>query len=561
MSFDELVKEFHEFASDDPVAATWLGLEGKDHLMPDPGMDKVDSDVSVAKELLKKVKSSSRENLNFEQIQDLDLMILYLGDFIFLNTYKFNGYTGHQQLPDGAEVVGSSINYLFVKDHRASDVRLGFILERMKKIPAYLDASFKRLTVPVKRWVNIDVDDAKGLLHLFGSIYAWAKSESYGKIEELADAKKSAENAVKIYIENLKQIKTTNKFAIGEDLTRMLIKLRGIDKSIEELHEMAKNFFKENNEIVQKLKSALAIKYSIKEGATPEEVVKVIKKKFHIASGRVIPYYREVQERVNKFIGESGLFYLPANEKLIIEQTPKFLESSIPVGAMFPPAPFAKGPKTSLVYLTVTEDRLADQNKLSITNTMIHEGKPGHHLHYATAYENPSIVRKHLGAIDQAEGWTTYMEDYMIDQGFIEKEMEDEIRFIGKMELARLGARVAIDLFFMTGDDKYLDIGAPIKIPDEDPFAKAASLLRYATGFTEGRLQSELNWHSQLRGTPLSYLTGNVLLNELKGAMMKKVGNKMPEKEFDRKFHDTYLKAGAMPLSFARSVFENKGLI
>ena len=36
---------------------------------------------------------------------------------------------------------------------------------------------------------------------------------------------------------------------------------------------------------------------------------------------------------------------------------------------MFPPAPFSSGPKTSMIYLTMDEGRLADQNSLMIKNT------------------------------------------------------------------------------------------------------------------------------------------------------------------------------------------------
>ena len=37
-----------------------------------------------------------------------------------------------------------------------------------------------------------------------------------------------------------------------------------------------------------------------------------------------------------------------------------------------------------------------------------------------------------------------------------------------------------------------------------------------ATGFTDGRVQAELNWYSSEQGYPLSYLTGNRLVWQLK---------------------------------------------
>ena len=89
---------------------------------------------------------------------------------------------------------------------------------------------------------------------------------------------------------------------------------------------------------------------------------------------------------------------------------------------------------------------------------MIHEGIPGHHLQLATASTHPSIVRRHFEAMEHAEGWTTMLEDYMLDQGYM-GELTDEARFSGKRDISRLGARTAIDLFFMSGNKDFLDLG------------------------------------------------------------------------------------------------------
>ena len=50
----------------------------------------------------------------------------------------------------------------------------------------------------------------------------------------------------------------------------------------------------------------------------------------------------------------------------------------------------------------------------------------------------------------------------------------------------------------------------------EHPFAAAGSLLQRVTGFTPDRTQAELNWYSKEQCYPLSYLTGNRMVWELK---------------------------------------------
>lgn len=145
----------------------------------------------------------------------------------------------------------------------------------------------------------------------------------------------------------------------------------------------------------------------------------------------------------------------------------------------------------------------------------------------------------------------------MLDQGLME-ELTDEARFTTKLDISRIGARVAIDLYFMTGDPAYLDIGYDLDFDDQDPFANAARLLIAATGFTPGRAQAELNWYSQERGYPLSYLVGNHLVWDLKKDYQQARGEDIPQRDVDRDFHRIFLESGNMPVSMLRRVFEHE---
>jgi uncharacterized protein (DUF885 family) len=212
------------------------------------------------------------------------------------------------------------------------------------------------------------------------------------------------------------------------------------------------------------------------------------------------------------------------------------------------------------VYLTLSEELLDEHTELAIPNMMIHEGIPGHHLQLATAAGHPSVVRRHMDAMDQAEGWTTRLEDYMLDVGYL-SELADEARLIGKRDINRIGARVVIDLFFMTGERDYLDVGVPYDDSSNDPFALAGSLLRAVTGFVPSRVQAELNWYSQERGYPLSYLTGNRMVLELEQDVAKANTQSTECYALDRRFHQVFLNAGNMPVRFLRRAFEHEGLL
>ena len=135
----------------------------------------------------------------------------------------------------------------------------------------------------------------------------------------------------------------------------------------------------------------------------------------------------------------------------------------------------------------------------------------------------------------------------------------DEVRFIAKREICRLVARVGIDLYFMTGDKHYLDVGLDLAFDSDDSFENAARLLKAATGFTDGRVQAEINWYSTEQCYPLSYLTGNRLVWELKNEISSANHRRLSAAELDREFHRIYLHSGCMPVASLREVFRHEG--
>ena len=153
------------------------------------------------------------------------------------------------------------------------------------------------------------------------------------------------------------------------------------------------------------------------------------------------------------------------------------------------------------------------------------------------------------------------LEDYMLDVGYIGDDLVDEVRFIAKRDISRLVARVGIDLYFMTSNKDYLDMGLGQSFDSQDVFENAALLLKEATGFTDGRVQAELNWYSTEQGYPLSYLTGNRLVWQLKEDIQRANTKNLDNVALDRAFHDVYLNSGCMPVESLRLVFLELGYL
>ena len=432
--------------------------------------------------------------------------------------------------------------------------------------PAYLDEELAVIDTPIRRWRDIELSQAQGLPELFESIANWARDEAYSKVDELAAAIAATNAAVGSYSSALEQMPVIDNFAIGSRQMDALLELKKLGKTPEELRRMAASYMSETREQLEELRERLLAKYELEPDTSLENLQEFLCERFAVSLTNdrldsVLDHYLEEKDKITAWNRERNLFPIPDNQDMVIMQTPGFLEPVIPAGAMWPPLPLRDGTRKSMVHLTLKADELAEHTHLGIPIMMVHEGIPGHHLQFASASLQDSLVRRLFNANEHAEGWTTMLEDYMLDNGYVDESLIDEVRFITKRDISRLVARVGIDLYFMSGDKHFLDVGLDLEFSSDDPFENAALLLKTATGFTDGRVQAELNWYSTEHGYPLSYLTGNRLVWELKKDIVDANEDRLQQEELDREFHRIYLESGCMPVTSLRSVYRQEGLL
>ena len=567
--FSSVSQDFKFFVLSD--ADTSMGLGHTSHLdqLGDPSLQQLEHDTGQAKTILTSLENCVGEDFN--QQLDLELMARYLKQQIFFAELEQDGQPQRCRQPGGVDGISEGIFQLFVNDERTAEARLDNILSRLQQAPAYLEVEASIIIQPIKRWRDIEVEQGEGLPDLFATIYSWAKETGYPKGDELEQAIRTCNSALEIYLNDLRVRECLTDFKIGEDKVIELLALRNIKQSPAELIQMARDFMADTQSLLTSLNKRLCKKYELAAETSDEQLHEFLNEKFaaQIKEGKldsVLNYYSDQIQSINNFIEQRHLFAIPAQQEIRLLQTPSFLEPVIPAGAMWPPLALRPGKKTSLVYLTLKADQLAEHTELGIPVMMIHEGIPGHHLQFATAAQHPSFIRRIFSANEHAEGWTTMLEDYMLDVGYISEDLVDEVRFIAKREMSRLVARVGIDLYFMTGKREYLNVGLDLGFNSasdysDDVFENAAKLLKKATGFTDGRVQAELNWYSTEQSYPLSYLTGNRLVWKLKQDIQSANKKDLDALALDQAFHKVYLESGCMPVENLRSVFEHEGYL
>lgn len=567
-TFQTIESRFKQFVLADADASMGLGDSSFLDQLGDPSLEHLNENTAQAKALLKEIESCHAEG--FDQQLDLDLITRYLKQQVFFAELEQDGQPQRRRKPDGIDGISAGIFQLFVNDDRSAEHRLDNILSRLQQAPHYLEIEAEVITQPIQRWRNVELEQGEGLPDLFTTIYNWAEENQYPKLAELKLAIDACNTALSFYLDNLKNRECLIDFKIGENKVNELLTLRNIKQSPAELIQMARDFMADTQTLLASLNKRLCKKYDLDAATNDEQLHEFLNDKFaaKIKNGKldsVLDYYSDQIQSINDFIEQRHLFALPAQQEIRLLQTPSFLEPVIPAGAMWPPLALRPGKKTSLVYLTLKEDQLAEHTELGIPVMMIHEGIPGHHLQFATAAQHSSFIRRFFSANEHAEGWTTMLEDYMLDVGYISDDLVDEVRFIAKREMSRLVARVGIDLYFMTGEPNYLDVGLDLGFEEngysEDVFENAAKLLKKATGFTDGRVQAEINWYSSEQSYPLSYLTGNRLVWQLKQDIQAANKKDLDALALDQAFHKVYLESGCMPVESLRTVFQHEGFL
>jgi uncharacterized protein (DUF885 family) len=394
----------------------------------------------------------------------------------------------------------------------------------------------------------------------------WARESGFEACDELAAEIERACSALQRYSETLAALQTTDAFSIGREQMEALLVIKRLGKTPEQLRRMAADYMTGIRTTLDELRVRLIAKYALDPATNIEQLHAFLIERYSVQleDGRlesVLDQYRAEKERITRWNRDRGLFRIPDEQDMVIMRTPGFLEPVIPAGAVWTPLPLREGLRNSLVYLTLKDQELAEHTHLGIPMMMVHEGIPGHHLQFACASLQDSLIRRIFDANEHAEGWTTMLEDYMLDHGYVDESLIDEVRFVTKRDISRLVARVGIDLYFMSGDKSFLDVGLELDFDSPDPFENAALLLKTATGFTDGRVQSELNWYSREQGYPLSYLTGNRLVWEMKEDIVRANRCRLSQAELDREFHRIYLESGCMPVTTLREVYRHEGML
>jgi len=218
---------------------------------------------------------------------------------------------------------------------------------------------------------------------------------------------------------------------------------------------------------------------------------------------------------------------------LQIRAVPAELEAGAPGGYYNPPT--LDGSRAGIYWIN-----LRDTSELSgwkLRTLTYHEGIPGHHLQLSLSNESRDLplLRKIGGFSGYTEGWALYTEQLAVDMGLY---ANDTLGHLGMLQAALFRAVRLV-----------VDSGMHAK-----RWSREQALRYYMDnlGDSEASAATEIERYSVMPGQACSYMVGKLSWLRARGRAESVLGSK-----FDiRKFHDTGLLVGSVPLSVLDGVID-----
>ncbi len=407
-------------------------------------------------------------------------------------------------------------------------------LERLRAIPDFLDAARETLDEPP----SVFVESALGMLggggQLIVQVAVAMSAETPGLADELRIASGRALESLKRFgtalRDEIEPAADPHAFAIGEEqFARRLHFEHAVVAGAPEIWRYGLHLQEETTARLTALAAGL--------GSRPwRELVDELRNDAPDA-GELLDVYRAELDRARAFVAERDLVAIP-DTPLDVVATPPFLTSLVPFAAYEPPAIYL-GEQRGRFYVTVPDPSLPAEaaaqqrrghGRHGIPAMVAHEAYPGHHLQLVTMQELPSEVRRHLWTPVMVEGWALYCEQLLDEAGYYRTP---EQRLFQLVNLLWRAIRVVLDVGLHTRG----------MTP-----AEAVDYMVEHLPIERRSAEAEVRRYCAWPTYQLCYAVGRRELLQLREDWQEATGP-----DFDpRRFHDTLLSYGGLPVSLAR---------
>lgn len=322
---------------------------------------------------------------------------------------------------------------------------------------------------------------------------------------------------------DLTRIPVAKSFAIGDEgLKRILSDNLSYDKSPQEILEAARCVYEDTQRrfeaLAREIDSSKGWKRIIYEDllsvSTPEELM-------HL-------FQQEIQ-RLRSFFVSKGTITFPSAEKLVVLQTPSYLQSLRATASYRTPLT-GNGEAHGIFYITPGREDLG-LISAHCPYLAAHETYPGHHLLDHIRIHHPNPIRRQIESPLFYEGWACYAEQLLDELGYVQNKRQYLIQL--KRQLWRI-LRAMLDVKLHTGGITLDEAAIEIE----------------KLGFSRQRAERQVRRFALTPGYQSCYFVGSYEILQLRDRFLARLGV--------TGFHDRLLNGGEIPFKFVEKRLQEK---
>jgi hypothetical protein len=526
-----------------PVDATFVGVRGHDHRLPDASPDALEAERSELARLLAEAEAEGVPDAPqhpAEPLAELDRR-LAVGD-LRIRLWELESRWQHRN-PSAymGEVVFGLMSLLLPASAPPEGVGPA-LLARMRDVDRYLSEARSHLGSAPVSWTERALRECRGGLAFLRDGLPRAALPDVGP-HEVAAAARLAAGAIESFASFLRaevRAEEGARLSCGRDAFDLLLREgHFLRRSADEIAGYAR-------EEVERTRAWLAEAAPEYGGTTPEEVLAGLSEARPTAAGylsRFEAFWRSARELAEErellTWPDFPIRYVPRPEwsraaapdlYFLFYRSPAAYRRPPVHRYMVAPLPEAAGPEELDAFLRANNDSVIRLNHV------IHHGGIGHHVQNWHAFRSPLRVGR-VAAVDcasriamfcggtMAEGWACYATDLMAEAGGL-TPVEVFAEHAGRI---RMAARAVVDVELHCGR---MSLDEAVRYYIE------------TAGMPEAAARSEAVKNSMFPGAALMYLVGTDLVHELRSELLDTLGDRFVLRDF----HDAFLSYGSIPV-------------
>ena len=253
-------------------------------------------------------------------------------------------------------------------------------------------------------------------------------------------------------------------------------------------------------------------------------------------------FFQAQLDTLRSFIARKRIVTIPSYVgKMVIVETPPFLQPILPGPSMNPPPILSKEvngvyfvppPNPQMAKAAANGAIFEDFDRDRVLMTSGHEGFPGHFLQFSIAKHNADPVRRFAFDGVFSEGWAFYEEALLERDGLYGSALDGPYA-VAQFERLR-GARAIVDTKLATGAWS---------------FERAVAWFAQNAGVDQSTAQGEVSRFALGPGQAFDYAVGKVQIEDLLARYKAKKGASFSL----HAFHDDLLSHGTVPVSVVAS--------